>query len=76
MTWLCPTCRTSYARRKDHDESASNRGCLEREYRVAVSEHQSALALRNMPEELSIALMDKEVNRAFAKMKIAERKLR
>lgn len=71
MTWACPTCRNNYARRKDHDESATNKKCLIK------AAYDARDAWEHLLGDGGIGRgTDKEINKAFAKMKIAERKLK
>lgn len=68
MAWMCPYCRVSYARRKDHDESATSKECKKQALDEASAAHRALLKQRD-GLEVNTGQLDKELNRAWAKVR-------
>ena len=73
MAWTCEFCRTSYARRKDHDEASNAMDCKRAAIEKAQAEY-SVLLKKRKEENPSSGFMDKELNRAWAKLRRLEGK--
>ena len=71
MAWMCPYCKVSYQRRKDHDESKSNYKCKLEAIKVLSAEHAEIMARRKALEN-DTGQLDKECNRAWARLRRAQ----
>lgn len=68
MAWMCPYCRVNYARRKDHDESATSKECKKRALEEA-NKVYSALLAKRKAENPQSEFMTKELKSAWAKVR-------
>lgn len=68
MAWMCVTCKVSYPRRKDHDESPSAMECRRQQLKEAETAHRALMVQRDALE-VNTGQLDKELNRAWRKLR-------